>query len=124
MCCFGTRIFLLMFITILSFVLHKLYPILPVVGYYFIFANLLAFTMFSLFFKELLPTFVKSKTIHYFSLIGGFLGGLLSMAIFKKFSRDIFTYTELFLLVFWLVILMALVVKFNEIVEFLGYFYD
>jgi len=48
-----------MLITVLSFVFAKLCPVLPVVGYYLILANLLAILMFSLFFKGLLPGLQK-----------------------------------------------------------------
>jgi len=80
-----------MLITVLSFVFAKLCPVLPVVGYYLILANLLAILMFSLFFKGLLPSFVKVNAIHYFSLIGGFFGAFLTMLAFKKVAKDKFT---------------------------------
>ena len=117
MCCFGTRIFLLMLITVLSFVFAKLWPILPVVGYYFILANLLTVLMFSLFFKGLLPSFVKVNAIHYFSLIGGFLGAFLTMLIFKKVVKDKFTLIELIIFVLWVLIIAIVIFKFQTILD-------
>ena len=117
MCCFGTRVFLLMLITVLSFVFARLWPVLPVVGYYFILANLLSILMFSLFFKGLLPSFVKVNVIHYFSLIGGFLGAFLTMLVFKKVAKDKFNLTELIIFLIWVVILLVVIFKFQDILE-------
>ena len=115
MCCFGTRVFLLMLITILSFVFAKLWPVLPVVGYYFILANLLSILMFSLFFKGLLPSFVKVNAIHYFSLIGGFFGAFLIMLAFKKVAKDKFTLIELIIFTLWVLIIAVVIFKFQTI---------
>ena len=115
MCCFGTRIFLLMLITVLSFVFARLWPVLPVVGYYFILANLLAILMFSLFFKGLLPSFVKVNAIHYFSLIGGFFGAFLTMLAFKKVAKDKFTLIELIIFTLWVLIIAIVIFKFQAI---------
>ena len=117
MCCFGTRVFLLMLITVLSFVFARVCPVLPVVGYYFVLANLLSILMFSLFFKGLLPSFVKVNAIHYFSLIGGFLGAFLTMLIFKKVAKDKFNLVELIIFLIRIVILLFVVFKFQAILD-------
>ena len=117
MCCFGTRIFLLMLITVLSFGFARLYPVLPVVGYYLILANLLSIFMFSLFFKGLLPSFVKVNAIHYFSLIGGFLGAFLTMLVFKKVAKDKFTLIELIIFMLWILIIAVVIFKFQTILD-------
>ena len=117
MCCFGTRIFLLMLITVLSFGFARLYPVLPVVGYYLILANLLSILMFSLFFKGLLPIFVKVNAIHYFSLIGGFLGAFLTMFVFKKVAKDKFTLIELIIFMLWVLIITIVIFKFQTILD-------
>lgn len=117
MCCFGTRVFLLMLITVLSFIFARLWPVLPVVGYYFILANLLSILMFSLFFKGLLPSFVKVNAIHYFSLIGGFLGAFLTMLVFKKVAKDKFTLIELIIFTLWTLIIAIVIFKFQAILE-------
>ncbi|WP_223315377.1 L-arabinose ABC transporter [Campylobacter concisus] len=117
MCCFGTRIFLLMLITVLSFGFARLYPVLPVVGYYLILANLLSILMFSLFFKGLLPSFVKVNAIHYFSLIGGFFGAFLTMFAFKKVTKDKFTLIELIIFALWVLIIAVVIFKFQTILD-------
>ena len=117
MCCFGTRIFLLMLITVLSFGFARLYPVLPVVGYYLILANLLSILMFSLFFKGLLPSFVKVNAIHYFSLIGGFLGAFLTILVFKRVAKDKFTLIELIILTLWALIIVIVIFKFQVILD-------
>ena len=117
MCCFGTRIFLLMLITVLSFGFARLYPVLPVVGYYLILANLLAILMFSLFFKGLLPSFVNVNAIHYFSLIGGFLGAFLTILVFKKVAKDKFTLIELIIFTLWVLIIAVVIFKFQAILD-------
>ena len=106
-----------MLITVLSFVFAKLWPVLPVVGYYLILANLLAILMFSLFFKGLLPSVVKVNAIHYFSLIGGFFGALLTMLAFKKVAKDKFTLIELIIFTLWVLIIAIVVFKFQTILD-------
>lgn len=118
MCCFGVRVFLLIFITVLSFVFHRLNPEIPVVCYYLLLANLLAFLIFALFFRGALPNFVKPAAVHYFSMIGGVLGALAAMAVFKKFAKDAFNAIELGLLVFWLILAAVLLVNFNSVSAF------
>lgn len=118
MCCFGTRVFLLFFITILSFILNRFHTQIPVVFFYFCLANLLSFIMLSLYFKALLPNFVKEKTIHYFSLIGGIFGSLFAMMIFRNFSSK-FLLIQIFLSAFWLVLTAVLWLNFAEISSFL-----
>ncbi|QCD45248.1 hypothetical membrane protein (DUF1294 domain) [Campylobacter mucosalis CCUG 21559] len=114
MCCFGTRVFLLFFITILSFIFHRLYPQIAVVFYYLILANILSFVMLTLFFKRLLPNFVKENSIHYFSLIGGILGSFLAMALFRiKESR--FLLIQLILAGIWIIFIAILLLNFKEI---------
>ncbi|AQW82954.1 L-arabinose ABC transporter [Campylobacter pinnipediorum] len=122
MCCFGVRVFLLFFITIMSFVSHKFYNQIPVVGYYFIFANIVSMVIFSLFFSNKLPAFVKKGAVHYFSLIGGVIGSFLSMICFKQISKNSFFFIECFLLVFWIVLTALTIKNLNNINLFLNGF--
>ncbi|MCR4941664.1 MAG: L-arabinose ABC transporter [Campylobacter sp.] len=122
MCCFGIRVFLLFFITVLSFILHSFYADFAVIGYYFILANILAFVMNTLFFKGLLPDYVKIGAIAYFSLIGGVIGGILAMLIFRKFVWDKFTFLQLGFLLLWLIIICFVVLNFDFISQFLQNF--
>ena len=73
--------------------------------------------MFSLFFKGLLPSFVKINAIHYFSLIGGFLGAFLMMLVFKKVAKDKFTLIELIIFTLWVLIIAVVIFKFQIILD-------
>ena len=118
MCCFGVRVFALIFMTVFSFALHKFYPALPVVCYYLLMANLLAFAIFCLFFKGALPAFVKQGAVHYFSFIGGVAGAFLAMGVFRKFARDAFSFIEILALIFWVVLCGVLALNFTSISSF------
>ena len=118
MCCFGVRVFSLIFMTCLSFVFHKFYPQIPVIMYYLIMANLLAFCIFSLFFKGFLPKFVKEGAVHYFSLIGGIFGALISIAVFKGFKFDKFLKIEILIFIFWIIACGFIVFNFADISKF------
>lgn len=119
MCCFGTRVFLLILITFLSFVLNRFYPQIPVIIYYLIMANLLAFCIFLLFFKGRLPKFVKEGAVHYFSIIGGILGALISTAIFKGLKFDKFLKIEILIFALWVLAFVFITLNFAEITKFL-----
>ena len=113
MCCFATRVFLLISATVLSFVLHGFFPQIPVVAFYFLLANLISLTIFSLFFAGKLPSFVKPAAVHYFSFIGGFAAGL-AVTLFKREKAETkFVRTELFIFAFWLVLACFLVLNFS-----------
>ena len=84
MCCFAARVFLLISATVLSFVLHGFFPQIPVVAFYFLLANLISLTIFSLFFAGKLPSFVKPAAVHYFSFIGGFAAGLVATLLRRE----------------------------------------
>lgn len=116
MCCFTMRVFSLFFITIFSFGLNRLYPQIPVVIYYFTLSNILAFIILSMFFTRRLPNFVKPNAMHYFSLIGGFIGSLAAMAVFKKFSKDIFSLIQISLSIIWIVAIYFLIIKFHIVI--------
>ena len=113
MCCFATRVFLLISATVLSFVLHGFFPQIPVVAFYFLLANLISLMIFSLFFAGKLPSFVKPAAVHYFSFIGGFAAGL-AVALFKREQAGAnFVKIELFIFAFWLVLACFLALNFS-----------
>ena len=115
MCCFATRVFLLISATVLSFVLHGFFPQIPVVAFYFLLANLISLTIFSLFFAGKLPSFVKPAAVHYFSFIGGFAAGL-AVTLFKREKAETkFVRTELFIFAFWLISACFLALNFSWI---------
>ena len=124
MCCFGFRVFVLIFSTILSFILHKIYPQIPVVVYYLLIVSIITFIIFGLFFKGYLPSFVKQAAMHYFSAIGGFFGGFLALLAFKKLGADKFSITEYIIFAFWLIVVFLILLKFDSLVEFFGVFFE
>lgn len=121
MCCFGIRVFLLFFITILSFILHRLYPQVAVVFYYLLLANILGFIMIGLYFTNRLPKFVKENSMHYFALIGGFIGSFAAMGLTKKFSPK-FMGIQIVLAIFWIIFMVFLIINFKEISGFFSEF--
>ena len=115
MCCFATRVFLLISATVLSFVLHGFFPQIPVVAFYFLLANLISLTIFSLFFAGKLPSFVKPAAVHYFSFIGGFAAGLAVALIKREQSGAKFIRTELFIFAFWLILACFIALNFSRL---------
>lgn len=113
MCCFATRVFLLISATVLSFVLHGFFPQITVVAFYFLLANLISLTIFSLFFAGKLPSFVKPAAVHYFSFIGGFAAGLVVTLLIREKAGAKFVRTELFIFVFWLILACFLALNFS-----------
>ena len=115
MCCFAARVFLLISATVLSFVLHGFFPQIPVVAFYFLLANLISLTIFSLFFADKLPSFVRPAAVHYFSFIGGFAAGL-AVALFKREQSGAkFIRTELFIFAFWLILACFIALNFSRL---------
>ena len=118
MCCFGFRVFLLIFATLFSFILHRFIPNIPVIFFYFLISNLIALTIFSLFFKSLLPSFVKPAAVHYFSAIGGFIMGLI-VAIFNTKKAGIkFIQIEFIIAIFWILFIGIVIFKFDFLQTF------
>ena len=113
MCCFAARVFLLISATVLSFVLHGFFPQIPVVAFYFLLANLISLTIFSLFFADKLPSFVKPAAVHYFSFIGGFAAGLGAALLRREKAGAKFVKIELFIFAFWLILACFLALNFS-----------
>ena len=113
MCCFATRVFLLISATVLSFVLHGFFPQIPVVAFYFLLANLISLAIFSLFFADKLPSFVKPAAVHYFSFIGGFAAGLAAALLRREKAGVKFVKIELFIFAFWLILACFLALNFS-----------
>ncbi|CAD7289062.1 hypothetical protein LMG7974_01318 [Campylobacter majalis] len=117
MCCFGIRVLMLFFITFASIFLHKFFPLYPALLYYFILANLLSITMLLLYFSNKLPEYFKPQTLHYFSLIGGFLMMIIGyFYIAKKFDK--FLIIEILIAIFWGILFYIIGQNFTEILEF------
>lgn len=122
MCCFGIRIFCLIFCTITSFILHRFYPTIPVVVYYLILINIFSFIVFSLFVRSLLPSFVKNGAVYYFAVIGGFLGAILALIIAKRLKIDKFSMALYMITLIWACIIFIVLINFDNVKNFFGIF--
>ena len=60
-------------------------------------ANLISLTIFSLFFTDKLPSFVKPAAVHYFSFIGGFAAGLGAALLRREKAGAKFVKIKLFI---------------------------
>lgn len=124
MCCFGTRVFLLITSTFLSIFLHSIFVQIPVIVFYAFFANFISLVIFSLFFANKLPDFVKPNAVHYFSFIGGFISGLLVTLFNHKKASGNFVKIEIFITVFWLVLIFLIILNFSAISQFFAGFFN
>ena len=74
--------------------------------YYFIFINLLAFLVYGydkFISKHSKKRRISEKELHTFSLIGGFLGSTLAMALFRhKISKSSFLIKHIIILLLWI----------------------
>lgn len=115
---------MLIFSTLLSFILHRLYPSVPVVGYYLLIVSFISFVIFLLFLRGLLPSFVKPAAVHYFSVIGGFLGSLLALGVSKRLGADKFSIIEYVIAFIWVIMAVVLLLNFSSLTKFFGVFFD
>lgn len=122
MCCFGMRVSILLLLTFVSFILNATYPSLSVVKWYFLNANIFAFIIF--FVDKILSIKTAKRvpefSLHYFSFIGGILGGFLAMIIFRHKIKDYkFLYIQISILAFWIIFLWILGSNLEAIKSFL-----
>lgn len=120
MCCFAFRVFVLLFCTIFSFILHRLYPDIAVVFYYLMLVNLFSLCIISLFLKERLPEFVKPAAMHYFSAIGGFLGSILALALAGKLGKNGFSAITLIISGLWFFLISLVLANFEYLLKYFG----
>jgi len=72
---------------------------------YFLFINIAAFVVFSFdkFRSRVGASRISEKELHTFSLLGGFLGATLSMALFRhKTSKSSFLIKHIFIIIVWI----------------------
>jgi len=87
-----------------------------VIFYYFIFVNLFAFFIYA--YDKFISVHSKKrriseKELHTFSIIGGFLGSTLAMAIFHhKVSKNSFLLKHIIILLLWI---SAIVYYFTQV---------
>lgn len=118
MCCRSMRIFMLVFLTFISFLLNRAYPELPVIGWYFINVNVFAFLLFSIDKYHAIKgkKRVPEMGLYYFSFIGGIVGALLSMLLFNhKLSKSLFLWLQLGILCLWACAITFVLLYFESI---------
>ena len=82
---------------------------------YFIFVNIVAFVVYSFdkFRSRIGASRISEKNLHLLSILGGFLGASLSMALFRhKTNKTSFLLKHIFIMLVWI---GAVVFYFDEI---------
>ena len=89
-----------------------------VILFYFLFINLLTFIVFTFdkFKSRVGASRISEKELHTFSIIGGFLGGSLSMALFRhKTSKPSFLIKHSIIIVLWIVFIIYYFTQIEEL---------
>ena len=108
MCYNGFRILIMFFFTFASFALNIAMPNIPVIVWYFGSINLFSFILFGI--DKLNSTKERKRvpelSFHFFSLIGGVLGLLLGVVLFRhKLNNRYFLLLQLIILILWMIAL-------------------
>ena len=85
---------------------------------YFIFVNIAAFVVYSFdkYRSRVGASRISEKELHTFSLIGGFLGATLSMALFRhKTSKTSFLIKHIVIMFLWIVGISYYFLELNEL---------
>jgi len=85
---------------------------------YFLFINIAAFVVFSFdkFRSRVGASRISEKELHTFSLLGGFLGASLSMALFRhKTSKNSFLLKHIAIIFIWIVGSVYYFTQLNEL---------
>ena len=118
MCCRSMRIFMLVFLTLISFLLNRAYPQLPVISWYFINVNIFAFLLFSIdkYHAITHKKRVPEAGLYYFSFIGGVMGALFAMILWRhKLAKSLFLWIQLGIVCLWACIIMYVLIYFDTI---------
>jgi len=85
---------------------------------YFVFINILTFVIYAIdkFLAKGSKSRISERELHTFSIIGGFLGATLSMAIFRhKTSKNSFLIKHIVILVSWIALIVYYFTQINEL---------
>lgn len=85
---------------------------------YFIFVNVAAFVVYTFdkFRSRVGSKRISEKELHTFSIIGGFLGASLSMALFRhKVSKNSFLIKHIVIMLIWIVLVTYYFLELNEL---------
>jgi len=89
-----------------------------VILWYFIFINILTFIIYTIdkFLSKTKASRISEKELHTFSMIGGFLGATLSMALFKhKTAKSSFLIKHIVIILIWIVATVYYFTQINEL---------
>ena len=119
MCCNSFRILIMFLFTFASFALNIAMPNIPVILWYFVSINLFSFILFGI---DKLNSIKERKRVrelsfHFFSLIGGVLGLLLGVVLFRhKLNNRYFLFIQLVILILWIVALYFIFHKIEALI--------
>ncbi|QSZ41338.1 DUF1294 domain-containing protein [Sulfurimonas aquatica] len=85
---------------------------------YFIFVNIAAFVVYTFdkFRSRVGASRISEKELHTFSLIGGFLGATLSMALFHhKVSKVSFLLIHIAIMILWIALILYYFTQIDEL---------
>jgi uncharacterized membrane protein YsdA (DUF1294 family) len=85
---------------------------------YFIFINIAAFLVYSFdkYRARIGASRISEKELYTFSIIGGFLGASLSMALFRhKINKVSFLLRHIVIIILWIIAILYYFLEFNEL---------
>jgi len=85
---------------------------------YFIFVNVAAFVVYTFdkYRSRVGSSRISEKELHTFSMIGGFLGASLSMALFKhKISKPSFLIKHILIMIVWIAAVLYYFLEINQL---------
>jgi len=119
MCCNGFRILIMFLFTFASFALNIAMPNIPVIVWYFGSINLFSLILFGI--DKLNSTKERKRvpefSFYFFSLIGGVIGVLLGIVLFRhKLKNRLFLAVELSLFLIWAIALFFIIKNLDTII--------
>ncbi len=120
MYCNSFRILIMFLFTFGAFALNTFIPTIPVIAWYFGSINLFSFILFGI--DKLNSTKDRKRvpelTFHFFSLIGGIVGILLGVVLFRhKLKSRNFLLVELGILAIWCVAIYLIITNISAIIS-------
>jgi len=118
MCSNGFRILIMFLFTAISFGLNGFMPEIPVIFWYLISINIFSFILFGI--DKLNATKdrkrVSEYSLYYISFIGGIIGILLGVLLFRhKLNKRFFLLVEFCIFLFWTLLVYLVSTNFETI---------
>ncbi|MCF6173003.1 MAG: DUF1294 domain-containing protein [Campylobacteraceae bacterium] len=120
MCCNGFRILIMFLFTFSSFALNIFMPNIPVIVWYFGSINIFTLILFGI--DKLNSTKERKRvpelSFHFFSLIGGIIGVLLGILIFRhKLRSKYFLLIQFIILLLWILAIFFIFKNIDAIIS-------